>query len=530
MEYLAIDYASTGSFSKTVTDYLHEEEVLKPFYTYEPEASSVPDIIGKMKSSASVDRTLLINCLRGQYKDLLNQLPAQTTDNIAALGDENTFTVTTAHQLNLFGGPLYYIFKIVNVIRLARDLNEMYPKYHFVPCYWMGSEDHDFQEVNHTYLFGKKVEWTNYQGGAMGSYSTDGIEELIPQIKDIIRQGPHLDEVTDLLHSAYSANNLAEAVRRLLLQLFGEEGLVVVDGNCRSLKAIFKPVIKEELLDSKAEIIVNDQINKLEDAGYRSKASPRTINLFYSHGRSRERIIRDGEGFALADSERKFTREELLALVESSPEHFSPNVILRPVHQQMVLPNIAYIGGGSEVAYWLQLKTLMEHYSVHYPMLLLRTSALFIPGHIIKKLNKLGIDKEDIFKEVELLKKDFIARNQEIDLELEDEQQLLKSFYEQLQAKSAKIDASLDKWVGAEGQKALKSLDNISKRLVRSEKARNDQSMSQIIKLKDTLFPNGGLTERRENFLPYYAIGGKEWLHKLTETLDPFERKFYLIY
>jgi len=289
-------------------------------------------------------------------------------------------------------------------------------------------------------------------------------------------------------------------------------------------------VIRNELETRTSEKIVSEQIAKLAAKGYKSQATPREINLFYTHDRIRERIVPDGDGFMLADSQKKITRPELFGLVDSNPERFSPNVILRPVHQQMVLPNIAYIGGGSEVAYWLQLKSLMEYYNIHFPMVLLRTSALFLPGHILKKLGKLGIDKSDIFEHVDHLKKAFIAGNQEADLELTDEKRSMAKFFEDLKEKSTSIDASLQQWVGAEGQKAMKSLNNISQRLIKSEKSRNDLSMSQIDKIKDNLFPGGGLTERKENFMPFYAIGGKEWLKDLTNTLDPFDRVFYVIY
>lgn len=531
MKTTKIAYADTGFFNKTVLDYMEGAPALQPFYPYPPDADAVPGIIRNIKAGAAYDRKGLVAAIDEQYRNAgCAELPLKLSANIAALADENTFTVTTAHQLNLFGGPLYYILKIANTLRVARDLQKRYPEYTFVPCYWMGSEDHDFEEVNHTWLFNKKIEWKNFQGGPMGTYATDGITGLLPEVRDILRSGPHLDELMALLEEAYSHPKLADAVRHLLLGLFGASGLVVIDGSCRPLKRIFGPVLKDELTHGRSADMAGRTIEALESAGYKAQAGPREINLFFTEGRVRERIVAAEDGFALADGSRGFPGNSLIELVDSEPEKFSPNVILRPLHQQMVLPNVAYIGGGSEVAYWLQLSGLFAHYGIHFPMLLMRTSVQYLLPHHLKKMEKLGLSLTDIFKDAEVLKKEFVARNQDLDLELPREKEAVDALFRKLSEKAANIDPTLEGWVGAEGQKAYKSIENISKRLVKAEKQRNDLSMQQIDKFKEQLFPEGQLAERRENFMPFYAGQGKDWLNTLVDTLDPFEQKFTLIY
>ncbi len=527
MKYQKIDYSQTKVFSKTVIDYLNGSEELKSFQSYNIDITQVPNIIKDINQSQKADRANLVEALQYQYKDYVPNL--KVVKNITRLRDKNTFTITTAHQLNLFTGPLYYIFKILNTIKVTNDLNTRYPNYNFVPCYWMGSEDHDFEEVNHTYLFNKKVEWNKFQNGSLGEYDTEGIIPLLEEVKSIIRQAPYLEELISALNRSYSHSTLADAVRVLLDELFGRYGLVVIDGNCIALKKPFTPIIEDELSNQTSSKLVQQQIEKLESAGYKSQASPRPINLFYKTQNSRERIVLNQSTFELAGSKRSFGKDDLLKTVIEHPERFSPNVILRPLHQQLILPNIAYIGGGSEIAYWLQLKTLFEHYNIHFPMLLLRTSAQIISKNHQKKLSKLNIDTSSIFNDVESLKKAFIAHQNEIDLHLSDEKEALENLFNELGNKSEKIDASLKSWIGAEGQKSLKSLENISKRLIKSEKAKNEQSMQQIEKLVDQLFPNGSLQERRENMMPLYAQYGPNLFNKLLEILDPFEQQFYLI-
>ena len=527
MNHIKVPYSQTGFFSETILDYLDSVDPLRSFYAYEVDIESVPAIISNIQNKAPLHRSILVDAINDQYTG--HSPHANTTDNIAKLQADTTFTITTAHQLNIFTGPMYYIYKIVNAIRVARDLNQKFPDYHFVPCYWMGSEDHDFEEVNHLHLFNKKLEWSNFQGGSIGTYTTDGILPLLDEIRSILRSGDHLDKLIDLMSKAYSTELLADAVREMLNALFGEFGLVVIDGNCRILKNEFKDVLVDELCNRSSAPIVQQQIEALAEAGYKSQAGPREINLFYTFERSRERIVPHAEGFQLVDTGTVFSHAKMMELVENKPERFSPNVILRPVHQQMVLPNIAYIGGGSEVAYWLQLRSLFDHHNVHFPMLLLRTSAQIISSNQLKKLKKLKIDLPDIFQNVDALKKSFLQRSQGEDLDLKKEHEQITDLFKSLIDKVRSVDGSLDQWIGAEGQKVHKSLDNISRRLLKSEKTKHDDSMVRIEKLRDQLFPGNVPQERKENFMSQYSKHGSNWLHDLVDILDPFEKRFYLI-
>jgi bacillithiol biosynthesis cysteine-adding enzyme BshC len=521
-----ISYRDTGFFSKTVLDYLAGNKAIRPFYAYEPNAESVPDIIKELTNNFSVDRSVLVNTLNDQYK--AHAPHEEVSANIEALKEEKTFTITTAHQLNIFTGPLYYIYKILNTVRVARDLEQQYPGYCFVPCYWMGSEDHDFEEVNHIHLFGKRIEWDNFQGGSMGSYSTEGIADLIPSIREILRRGEHLDNILGIMASAYTRKQLADAVREMLNALFGRYGLVVIDGNCRSMKSMFRKAVREELVSRPSKALVDEQAAELTRLGYKPQAAPRAINLFYSDNRSRQRIVADGEGFILADESRSFKANEMLQIAEDHPERFSPNVILRPLHQQMILPNVAYIGGGSEVAYWMQLKPVFDHFGVHFPMLLLRTSAQIIPVHIQKGLDKLGMSPRDLFRPAEELKQAYVRASHD-DLDLHDEKSELKKLFESIQSKTRAVDASMESWIGSEERKAEKIVEHISRRLMKAGKAKNESALQKIDKLKARLFPEGQLQERYENFMSWYSDKGPEWFDDLLEILDPFEREFYIV-
>ena len=151
--------------------------------------------------------------------------------NITSLENPTTFCVVTAHQLNVFGGPLYYIYKIAQTISTCNQLKTKFPNYNFVPVYWLGSEDHDFDEINHIYLYNKKIEWQDKQGGATGEYSTNSILPLIEEIKTILGESEFANQLIEIFQKAYAQPTLTHAARYLVNALFGIYGLVVVDGN-----------------------------------------------------------------------------------------------------------------------------------------------------------------------------------------------------------------------------------------------------------------------------------------------------------
>ncbi len=520
-----IPFSQTNLFSKLILDYISEDKNAQPFYNYATNIDAIEQII-QDKKKENIDRKLLVETIKQQYIDV-DVLPA-VTDNISVLENDNSFCIVTAHQLNIFAGPLYYIYKIAQTIATCNQLKAKYPNYNFVPVYWLGSEDHDFEEINHIYLYNKKIEWTDKQGGATGEYTTRSILPLIDEIKTILNVDD-AHEIITLFKDAYSKSNLTNATRYLVNKLFGEFGLLVVDGNDKTFKQQFSAVIKDELLNQHAVKLVTEQLHQLEAKGYKQQAFPRDINLFYLSKNSRERIVEENSEFRIQNLELKFTKEEILIELENHPEKFSPNVILRPLFQQKILPSLAYIGGAGELSYWLQLKPIFDFYNVNFPQLLLRNSVLFVNENITKKIEKLGFKTEDFFKDVDTLKKDFIARNTNEDIDVSIYKTELESTFNKLQELTKNIDASLVNVVGAESQKSLQSIDNIQKRLVKSLKQKNETELNQIERIKTQLFPNNSLQERVENFATYYAKDGQHFITDLIKAFDVYHKQFLII-
>jgi bacillithiol biosynthesis cysteine-adding enzyme BshC len=527
MRKTTLDLSETGQFPQLLVKYLGGDNALSSFYGYSPFLSSFGKAIAE-KDHVTIDRDVLVRTLKEQYKDV--SISKAVQQNIDALADENTFTVTTGHQLCLFTGPLYFIYKIITTINLAEELKKAYPSGNFVPVYWMASEDHDFAEIDHAHMFGKTLKWEREASGAVGRLDTKGLDVLVSQIEEMISKEQHGNELVQLLRDAYVNNStLAAATRSFVNALFSEYGLLVIDPDDKELKKHFVSVLHDDIFNNTNERLVNETIARMEEQKLETPVTPREINVFYMHEGLRERIAREGDKFIVVNANISFTREELEKVLQDHPERFSPNVVLRPLYQQALLPNLAYVGGPAEVAYWMEYKQMFEHHKLRFPVLMPRNFAMLFDKGVNDRMEKLGLSKEELFTETEALVKSFVSRNSGEALDISNEEEQLKKLYEDLATKAEKIDPTLRGSVEAELQKQLNALRAIQGKLLRAEKQRQETSVNQVRKLKEKLFPNSSLQERYENFVPYYAKHGAKFISMLKQELHPFEFKMMLL-
>ncbi len=508
-----LDFSQTHAFTPVFLDYVAQKEALSDFYHRPPRVESFADQLAEKKLDSQV-RTDLVKVLKQQYDQL--ETTQAVRENIDALEHDQTYTITTGHQLNIFSGPLFFIYKLVTTINACRQLSEKHPDYRFVPVYWMASEDHDFAEINHFHLFGQRYAWETEQQGAVGRFGLEGIDEVLSA----------LPEAVPLFERAYREHDtLAAATRYYVNELFGAQGLVVLDADDATLKRHFAPVMQDDAFEHSAQKLVEEASQHLDERGYRTQVHPRPINLFYLTDRQRERLVREEKGFAVNNTDQHFTEEELRQALESHPERFSPNVVLRPLYQEMILPNLGYVGGPGELAYWLQLKPMFDHYQVPFPVLLPRNFALVVSKSNAKKLQKVSLETSELFQDTDTLVKSFVEQNANASLSLGEQKAALAKVYEQVEEKVLAVDGSLKGFIGAESSKAFKSLDNIEKRLKKAEEQKQETAVGQLESLKEKLFPDGGLQERHENLLTYH-INNPQFIDELLEKFDPFDLRF----
>lgn len=522
-----IPFSEVPQLSSKDTAYATAQPELRPFYKYPVSLESFAQVITD-KKQADTDRELLVKALKEQYAGL--DPSPEVMQEIESLADPNTFTIVTAHQPSLFTGPLYYIYKIISTIHLSRKLNEKYPEQHIVPVFITGGEDHDFEEMNHANIYGKEVVWENDESGSVAMMSTASLQEALAQLKDILGNSPRAEEIGSLIERCYTRHDkYGMSSVDLVNELFKDYGLVVLDMNKPALKKRFIPIMEKELFEQPSQSLIEATTKELEKVGFSQQAYPREINLFYLREQIRERIVKEGDVYQVLNTDYQFTEAEMREELYQHPEHFSPNVVMRPLYQEYILPNLAYIGGGGEIAYWLERQTQFEHFGVNFPMLIRRNSVLWIDKGNAKKLDKLGLSISDIFTETETLIKSYVKANSENELSLKEEKKQLHTIFNGIVEKIKEVDQTLVKTVKAEAANQMNSLQGLESRLLKAEKQRHEIELNQIRGLKDKLFPGHGLQERKDNFLNFYLRYGKDFFDQLLAELDPLEEGFIVV-
>jgi len=527
MKAISIDYRETFSFSPLLLDYIEDKESLRSFYSNKPTDAGFEDKIEKRKGFEH--REALVSSLLKQSSANSSK---ESIANIHLLKDKNAFTITTGHQLNLFTGPLYFIFKIASTVKLTQELKSKFPDYHFVPVYWMATEDHDFEEINHTHLFKNTIRWDRDATGATGRLTTEGIQETVKAYQNILGLSSNSEKLATIVENAYLNHaTLAEATRSLVDQLFGKYGLVVIDADQPELKKIFAPLIKADILEHNSDREVSKTSKELEQKEYKSQVHVRDINFFYLKDHLRERITANKEdGYEVLNSAIKFTKESLSNEIDKYPERFSPNVIMRPLYQEIILPNLAYVGGGAEISYWLQLKGLFDFYNVEFPILIPRNSAMFVNKELSEKIFRLNFTYKSFFKGASELKKEYVRVHSKHRLNLNDEWREFSSIFEKIKLRAHKIDPTLGPSTEAIEARLRKAIDRLEKKLLKADQKNYTEALEQIDLIKKKLFPGGVLQERVENFASLYLRYGDSFIEELIENFKPLELKFTVLY
>ena len=526
-------YPETNYFSPFILDYLAEKSSLKEFYNRYPKIENFGAQIKEKKESYDHSiRKDLMEVLNDQYSTL--SVSEKTRDNIDLLNSENTFTVVTGHQLNLFTGPLYFLYKIISTINLTKQLKNKHPENNFIPVYWMATEDHDFEEINFFNLNGKKFKWNNADkragNTAVGRLSTEGLDEVFKLFSAEIGGSKNADHLKSLFKKAYlEHDNLTDATRFIANDIFGEYGLVVLAAGDKRLKKHFIPFAQDELTGQVSHAQIIETVEKINSLGYNIQVNPRDINLFYLTDELRERIIeRDGKYF-VHETEISWSKEDILGELKDHPERFSPNVMMRPLYQEVILPNLCYIGGGGELAYWLELKSYFEVENITFPMLLLRNSALLQTAKQDEKRLKMDVSLPELFlKQHELINRK-VRKISNIDIDFSPQKEHLVQQFQHMYDLAEKTDESFLGAVKAQEVKQLKGLDHLEKRLLKAQKRKLKDEVERIAKLQNDLFPNRSLQERQTNFSEFYLEYGDDLIKDLMENLDPLESNFKIL-
>lgn len=519
-----VDYLSfreSGQFSARDVAYAEQDEALLPFMAHPPTLSAFAKTI-ETRLKHPVDRKTLVEVLSEQYETYGVKAP----ENLSALSEKHTFTIVTAHQASLFLGPLYYVYKILSAVSLARQLKEIYPDYDFVPTFVLGAEDHDLDEIDHVRLHGEKITWKTNQTGSTGAMSLSEIGEALEAVTDKLGASSAAKDLKALLKKCYKPERtLGIATAHFVAELFTNYGVVVANLNDRRFKQNFASIIEKEILEQTSQQFIAEAVNGLEEVGFSQQAHARDINFFYLQPGRRDRLVLEGDKIEVLDTDISWTREEVVAEVAAHPERFSPNVVMRPLLQETVLPNLAYVGGGGELAYWLERKEQFAAFGVPYPVLVRRDSAWWISKKLVKQMKKLGISKLDLLGDEHQLLKRYVTSRNDDNLDFSAELETLKTIFEGLAIRAEAIDPTLAPRALAHGALANKQVTKLQKRLVRKLKKQQSTSVDQIKDVRAELLPSGGLQERKDSFMEPYSVFGPHFFDVLLEHFDPLDMR-----
>ena len=493
MEVLTADFTKTNFHSSLIKSYLNKE-LDDSLYTAHPSLEAFKaQRKTKLDSYPPTNRSVLVAALKDQYAQH-NLSSAAVDENIQKLADSNTFTVCTGHQLNLFTGPLFFIYKILHTIKLSQVLNERFDDMHCVPIYWMASEDHDSAEIDHLHIKKVKLKWNTDQTGAVGDFETKELKQVIALIRELLPGTVEAAQLIELFTTAYRKGVvLADATMLLVHELFKPYGLVVLNPQNRALKSLFKPVIERELQYSFSKKAVDTTSDNLKSKGFSAQVHAREINLFFIDKQSRERIIRDAEHFVLSDSKRRFSKDEMWRILNEAPEHFSPNVVLRPIYQETILPNLAYVGGGGELSYALQLKAAFDAVSVPFPLFILRHSLFWATSKNRSKMKALGTQIIDFTASKDATINGVIRRISDIDIDFGPQRRLITEQFRQLKDLALSTDKSFIGAVFAQEKKQLKGLDVLEKRMLKAQRRKLVNEVQRVSEIYDQFYPMGVL-------------------------------------
>ena len=522
-----IPFSSTHVFSKLINDYLECKGNAMDFVQYAPNVDGYRAAIEGRKKYP-INRVLLFDVLTKQYSNLPQE--NAVNNQIALLNKDNTFVITTAHQPNLFTGPLYFFYKIIHAIQLAASLKAAFPECNFVPVYYMGSEDADLEEVGSFNLDAKNYQWATKQTGAIGRMQVDdALLVLLKQLESYWTILPQGQKALEILKEAYQkGKTISEATLSLVHAFFGSKGLLVLQPDDTALKAAFIPVMEKELLSGFSHEAIQPTIAALSK-DYHVQSEGRSINLFYLKDNLRARIEKQGEQYIVVDTDIQFTQVEIITELHQHPERFSPNVILRGVYQETILPGIVFVGGGGELAYWMELKNVFDQVGVHYPVLQLRNSFLLIRQKQADQWAAMQFEEQDLFKPILELEVAYVKKHATQALDLQDQINHLTTLYSTIKNEVVKVDPSLGAHAENLAQQAKAKLLALEKKMVRAEKRKQSVDIQRIHRIKMELFPQDNLQEREEHFSRWVGQYDLSWIDTIMEHSKGLESKFSII-
>ncbi|MDD5362855.1 MAG: bacillithiol biosynthesis cysteine-adding enzyme BshC [Ignavibacteria bacterium] len=530
-----IPYTSLPGYSDLYIDYVNHFDKVAGFYEFPYDNEGIFNSITSKKeiyNNGNVSRIEIAELLKTQNKFFNSG--ESTFLNIEFLKEPDTFAVVTGQQIGVLTGNLYTIIKALNAVELSKHLSMKYPEFKFVPVFWLEADDHDFQEINNINVLDKENKPVNLsylqKGQEKERYLTptgrividEYINTFTQNIKDTLIQTEFTEQLMYMIDRSYKEGiDLVTAFSRFFNYILGDTGLIFCNPTDKEMKKLLVPVFEKELntFPETCELVVNASA-ELEQK-YEPQVKPRSINLFYTYNDNRHLIEIKEEKFSLKNTRQKFEKDELFNLLLTNPENFSPNVILRPVCQDYLLPTAVYIGGPSEVAYFGQFRDVYNFYGMKMPAIYPRTSITILESRVENFLEKFGISFEELFDET-LLSKKLLGKINEVNVD-----EIFSNFSDELNAliytyglELEKIDKNHTQGLKTRYDKFIENIGYLKPKFVESQLKQNDSTGKKLKTVIDGVYPDEVLQERFYNIIYFLNKYGFDFIKELSNTIE----------
>lgn len=541
MTHETIRFSEIPKTSRLYHDFLYDFPRVEQFYEAGGRDLNSLAAHARKVIAQSFDRDGVADVLKEQ--NLQAGAGEATLANIERLRESDSVVVITGQQAGLFTGPMFTIYKALTAIKLAAKLNEQGVK--TVPMFWIASEDHDFAEVNHTRLVNREGQLatitytgcTPKEGKPVGAVNLrEEVNQCVDELLAALPESEFIEKLVSDLKETYQAGaGFADAFGRLMMKLVGHYGVVLINPLDDRLKHIAGAIYSQAM--SKASEFASAlvaQSQSLEAAGYHAQVytSLESVPLFMMDGGRRTALAQQDGVMTLKGTDRKFKADELLETVNRCPACFSPNVTLRPIVQDFLLPTVAYIGGPAEIAYFAQLRAGYKLLGRIEPVVLPRVSMTLIEKRHAKTLSKYGLKFTDLFGGLQEVMTKVVEQSLDANTAavFEETEQVFESQLEKLRTSITAVDPTLAEALKGGREKIIYQLSNLRTRFINNRSKRDEAMSSQIERAFTVLYPNKGLQEREINVSYFLARYGYDLIDRLYEEVDVESRDHRLVY
>ena len=513
-------------------DYVYEFENVKSFYKGNfREKEEYLKAFRRITESRSGSNRNLSEILASQYQGFSPSV--KTQKNISHLKENKTLAVVTGQQLGILGGPLYTFYKIITAIKLSNYLAERYDDYNFVPIFWLEGDDHDFNEIRSVSVlndtndvvkidYDEALEDEENKGSVGYIKINQTVSAFFEKLEGNLRQTEFTPELLSNLKEFYcEGKTLKQSFKELLFWIFDKYGLILFDPQDPQVKKLLKPVFKKEITDFRKHTEKLVHVSATLEELYHAQVKVNPVNLFYSNEEGRFLIDPVENEFRLKRKRKKFTYDELMEQIETEPERFSPNVLLRPICQDYILPTAFYVAGPSEISYFAQVTPLYDFFGIEAPILYPRSSVTLLEKNIISIVDKYDINLQEIFIDPEKLKNKIVqsvSGNALQDIFGSSSNQI-EIVFDQLKEKLFEFDKTISDASTKYKHKIVHYLDELKGKAMEAQKRKHETVLRQVDKLSAAVFPNSNLQERELNFIYFSNKYGAEIWERVFEEL-----------